>query len=76
MDTTGAYDQAIRKACKRAGVTSWAPNRLRHNAATRLRKEYGAEIARIILGHANLSTTEIYAERDIESAARAMARFG
>ncbi|MBC8876568.1 MAG: site-specific integrase [Planctomycetes bacterium] len=74
--STSSYCKAIHKGCVRAGVPKWGPNRLRHNAGTLLRKEYGAEIARIILGHANLSTTEIYAERDIESAARAMARFG
>ncbi|MBL7040269.1 MAG: site-specific integrase [Pirellulaceae bacterium] len=74
--TTSAYHGAIREACERAGVPSWAPNQLRHNAATLLRREYGAEVARIILGHSRLSTTEIYAERDISAAVQAMASFG
>jgi hypothetical protein len=32
------------------------------NAATRFRKKCGIEIARILLGHRKLNTTEIYAE--------------
>jgi integrase len=43
----------------------WAPNRLRHTAATAVRKEFGAEAAQVVLGHSNMSTTEIYAERDL-----------
>jgi integrase len=34
-----AYRRAIVRACERAGVPKWTPNRLRHAAATRLRKE-------------------------------------
>src|SRR5262249_49419716 len=59
-----SYRRAIKRACVAAKVKAWAPNQLRHNAATRLRKRYGIEIARIILGHATGFTTEIYAERD------------
>jgi integrase len=32
---------------------------IRHNAATHLRKEFGIEVARIILGHRSASVTEI-----------------
>ncbi len=59
-----AYAQAVRRACKKAGVAVWGPNRLRHNAATRLRKEFGLDVARAVLGHADAATTTIYAERD------------
>ena len=54
----------------------WHPHQLRHTAATKIRKAYGIEIARIILGHAHVSITEIYAERDLEAAAKAMAAIG
>jgi site-specific recombinase XerD len=54
----------------------WTPNQLRHVAATLIRKEYGIEVASIILGHSSLNTTEVYAEADLEKAARAMADFG
>jgi integrase len=59
-----SYRRAIKRACKVAKIASWAPNRLRHTAATRIRKRYGIELARIILGHSMAFTTEIYAEAD------------
>ena len=48
----------------------WAPNQLRHSAATEFRKKAGAEASRVALGHAHLSTTEIYAEKDLDAAIR------
>jgi integrase len=71
-----AYRRAIRRACKDAGAPEWSPNRLRHNAATLLRKEYGIELARIILGHATAFTTEIYAEADKAQAMEVIAKVG
>ncbi len=59
------YCQAVQRACVRAGVPVWTPGRLRHNAGTRIRMKFGVEAARLVLGHQNVSTTEIYAERDI-----------
>jgi len=59
-----SYCQAVQRACQNAGVPEWTPGRLRHNAGTRVRQKYGAEAARLVLGHRHLSTTEIYAERD------------
>jgi integrase len=63
-----SYRRAITRACKKAEVVSWAPNQLRHNAATRLRRKYGIEAARTVLGHSTAFTTEIYAEKDIKKA--------
>ena len=54
----------------------WNVYRLRHNAATSLRKEHGVELARIILGHATAFTTEIYAEADRQEAMEVIARIG
>ena len=54
----------------------WHPHQLRHNAATKLRKEFGIEVARIILGHQSASVTEIYAEVDDEKAKSIMKRIG
>jgi integrase len=54
----------------------WHPHQLRHNAATQLRKEYGIEVARIILGHRSAAVTEIYAELDDEKARKVMRRIG
>ena len=46
----------------------WTPNQLRHARATEIRKQYGIESASSVLGHSQLSTTEIYAEQDAERA--------
>lgn len=66
--TTNVYARAIARACKKAKVEHWSPNRLRHTAATKIRREYGLEAAQIILGHANADVTQVYAERDIQKA--------
>jgi integrase len=50
----------------------WHPHQLRHTAATLIRGLFGVEAAQHVLGHATLSATEIYAERNAE-AARAVA---
>jgi integrase len=55
---------------------AWHPNQLRHNAATRLRKEFGLDVAQIILGHSTAVVTEIYAEADREKALEVVARIG
>ena len=54
----------------------WHPHQLRHNAGTNLRKEFGVELARIILGHATAFTTEIYAEADRQQAMEVIAKVG
>jgi integrase len=54
----------------------WHPHQLRHNAATNLRKEFGVELARIILGHATAFTTEIYAEADRMQAMEVIGKVG
>lgn len=54
----------------------WHPHQLRHNAATLLRREYGIEAARVVLGHTSAAITEIYAEVDRMKAADIMAKIG
>lgn len=44
----------------------WHPHQLRHNAATVTRAELGSEAAQDMLGHSQMSTTMIYAERTVE----------
>jgi integrase len=68
--------RALRRACDRAGIPRWAPNQLRHAAATRLRAEVGIETARVVLGHRSAGVTEIYAERDLSLAQRASLDLG
>jgi integrase len=74
--TTDSYTRAIARACRRAGVPPSHGHRLRHNAATRLRKEFGLEVARVILGHSSAAVTEVYAEADHEKARAVMERAG
>ncbi len=54
----------------------WHPHQLRHNAATELRKEFGLDTARIILGHHSPAVTLIYAEADQKKAVEAIERVG
>ena len=54
----------------------WFPHQLRHTAATIIRREAGIETARCVLGHSELSTTELYAEADLAKARDIMARVG
>ena len=54
----------------------WHPHRLRHSAATWLRREFGLDVARAVLGHSSPVVTEVYAELDGAKAAEAMERVG
>ena len=54
----------------------WTPNQLRHTAATELRKRFGLEEARVVLGHSKPNMTETYAERDLTKAAAIMKQVG
>ncbi|UCC31053.1 MAG: site-specific integrase [Phycisphaerales bacterium] len=71
-----SYRWAIRRACLAADVPAWGPGRLRHNAGTRFRKEYGLEVAQVVLGHKSAEVTQVYAERDKERALAVVAKIG
>ena len=74
--TTHSYGYAVRRAAVAAGVEPWMPNRLRHTAATEIRRQFGAEATRTVLGHSTLNIVEIYAERDMNQAAAIMRQVG
>jgi integrase len=57
-------------------VPHWHPHQLRHTAATSLRREFGIEVARIILGHRSPAITEIYAETDHRQAIAVTQKIG
>ena len=73
---THSYGCAIRRACEKAGVECWGPNRLRHTAATKIRSRFGLEAAQTVLGHATADVSQIYAERDMNLAATIMKQVG
>jgi integrase len=74
--TTATYGNAIRRACRENKIPHWAPNQLRHLVGTNVRRELGIESASVILGHSNLSTTQIYAEANRELAIEAAKKMG
>jgi len=90
--TVDSYRRAITRACDEADaaakrernlpadaprvVPKWHPHQLRHSCATRLRKEYGIEAARVVLGHASSAVTEVYAATDQGKAREIMAKIG
>jgi integrase len=86
-----SYRRAIDRACDLADASAkggrimgdderlvrhWHPHQLRHNAGTLIRREFGLEASKIILGHRSIDTTEIYAEPDQAKAQEAMRRIG
>jgi len=54
----------------------WNPNQLRHSSLTAIRRKHGAEAAQTVAGHAQLNTTEIYAEKNLEAARAIMLEMG
>ena len=61
---------------KRQRVQPFSGMRIRHAAATRIRKAYDLEAAQVVLGHAKADVTQIYAERDLAKARDVMAAIG
>ena len=49
--TTDAYSKTIRAACRKAGITPWGSNRLRHAFGTEVRRAFGLDAAKAVLGH-------------------------
>jgi site-specific recombinase XerC len=54
----------------------WHPNRLRHSAATRIRHQFGLEASQAVLGHSEIGTTQIYAEKNLDAARTIMQQVG
>jgi integrase len=75
--TTNAIRLAILRACDRAGVPRFSPHRLRHLAAHTIRKQFGLEYCRAVLGHSVAGMTEVYSrEGDRELAAEVAMKIG
>jgi integrase len=80
--TLSAIDPARLDGAQRAELLAWrkahrwAPNRLRHSAATRIRRAFDLEAAQVVLGHPRADVTQIYAERDLARAVEIMRQVG
>lgn len=70
------YARCIGRLCDLLGMPPWSPNQLRHNFATRMRREFDLEVASIALGHSKMDVTQIYAARDMARLIRAMEMVG
>ena len=55
-----SLNNAVKRACERAGVVRFTPYDLRRSAATQVRATLGKDAARLLLGHVSTDTTEIY----------------
>ena len=81
---TNSYRRAIHRAVDLANrerngndpLPRWSPNRLRHSAATEIRKQFGLEAAQVTLGHAHAAVTQVYAERDLKLATEVARKIG
>ncbi len=78
-------DKAAKKAANESGqatdsekriIPQWHPHQLRHNFGTRVRREYGIETARILLGHHSVPMAELYSEVDRGRAREIMSKIG
>ena len=59
--TPEALSRSVLQKCKRLGIGRWHPNQLRHNCATEVRRQFGIDAARAVLGHFNgLAITDRY----------------
>jgi len=55
-----SFNNAVQRACKRAGVTKFTPYDLRRSVATRVQYQLGRDNASLLLGHIDPKTTDIY----------------
>lgn len=79
--TNASYRRAIARGVTAANkdraaaglepLPNWAPNQLRHTRAGEVKQRHGLEVASAVLGHANVRTTEIYADRRLAQAVEA-----
>jgi len=76
QDRQAERERRRRLAAQWRAQYCWHPHQLRHNAGTIIRREGGLETARVVLGHSELKTTEIYAEFDEARAREIMGRVG
>jgi integrase len=72
-----ALARAVARACKRAKVPRWSPYQLRHLRAVELRKQYGLETVRAVLGQSAVSMSDHYSRgADDSLAAKAATEIG
>lgn len=83
---SASYRRAIVTAIEKANqdrtasgeppIPRWHPHQIRHSLGTAVRREFGLDAARAVLGHSTPVVTEIYAELDRTKAADVMSKIG
>ena len=73
---TREYRQHVHRACDRAGVPKWNVGQLRHNFATACRADATLDAVQVLLGHSEVSTTQVYALADRKKAEERIRRVG
>jgi integrase len=74
--TAASYRRSIQVACQKAGVARWHPHQLRHARGTEIRKLFGLEGSRVVLGHEDVRATQLYAQEDRDKGVEIMRRIG
>jgi integrase len=74
--TRNCFGATLRRACEKAGIEPWSPNRLRHAAATKIGSQVSLDAAQVILGHSTVATTQVYAEKNLTAALEIAAKVG
>ncbi len=71
-----SYARAIERIAKAIDVPHWSPNQIRHTVGTAARERAGLDVAQVVLGHATVDATQVYAEANEPKAIEYAKRFG
>lgn len=74
--TVAAYARSITRACQAHNIPVFSPNQVRHSGATNVCAAATLEVAREVLGHADVRTTLRYVQVGRLRAAEAMREIG
>jgi integrase len=74
--TTGSYRTAIKRVLRKHKLPLWSPLQLRHGRLTEVRARYQIEGAQAVAKHREITTSQIYADRNEDLARRIMGEIG
>lgn len=66
------FGTAVKRACKRAGITPFVPHEIRHTTATESTDKVGVEATQQLLGHSTAAMTLHYAKAAEQKAIKAV----
>lgn len=74
--TKDSYRRAITRACERAGVEPFSPGQLRHLGSSRIANATDIHLAKSMLGHTDIRTTQRYTHASLTREIDYAQRFG